>query len=486
MRNLSLERYLIFRTRVPRILSAVLLVELGLMAAPDAAMAWTGKPLVYVTSFIGGTVAVIDSGDNLEVQQIPVGGGALDAAVAPDGNHIYVANALDNTVSAIDATNRQAPIVTTIPVGNYPAAITVTPDGAGVYVANDIDGTVSFIDTTTNSVMATIRVGSGPEGIAVTPDGSQVYVADRSDNAISVIDTASNTVVKTIPVAADPVGVAVTPDGTRVYVVSYSAISLIDAATNTVAWMTTVGGQLLKLAVTPDGKHVYITDRADNSVLVLETATNVLGRSIPLASPQGIGVTPDGTRIYVAQFFVSTISVIDSATNEVVANLTQVHDPVGVGIVPPTGSVAPFKVDELDIRLSRHDREARNRFPVNSDSFELKSQIHLTATEQQNLHPDIEPVTIQVGPFFATIPPGSFTQHTLGSYSFEGFVGGGHVDLRIKKTGASLYSFRAKAHEVRLTGIRNPVHVSLSIGEMTRSMTTMAADIEQDREDRHD
>jgi YVTN family beta-propeller protein len=486
MRNLSLERCLNLWIRVRRILSAVLLVELGLMAVPDAAMAWTGKPLVYVTNFNGNTVAVIDSGDNLEVQQIPVGRGPLDAAVAPDGNHVYVANAQDNTVSVIDTTNKKVPIVMTVPVGNFPAAIAVTPDGSRVYVTNDNDGTVSSIDTTINSVVGTITVGGGPEGIAVTPDGSHVYVTDRAGNAVSVIDTANNTVVRTITVADNPSGIAVTPDGTRAYVVSYSAISVIDTATNTVVGMTTVGGQLLKLAVAPDGKHVYITDRSDNAVLVLETATNTLGRSIQLASPQGIGVTPDGTRVYVAKFLANTVSAIDTASNQVIAKLTRFDGPVGVGIVPPTGSVPPFKVDKLDIRLSRRARAARDRFAAKSDSFDLKSEIHLTAKEQEDIHPDIEPVKVQVGPFLATVPPGSFTKQESGSYSFEGFVSGVFLDVMIKKTGTLLYSFHAKVNNVGLTGVRNPVQVSLNIGDVGRGLAYMAANIDQDRRDRED
>lgn len=486
MRNLSPERCLILRILVPRILSAVLLVELGLMAVPEAAIAWTGKPLVYVTNHSNRTVAVIDSGDNLVVQQIPVGGGPLEAAVAPDGNHVYVANSEDNTVSVIDTTNKKVPIVMTVPVGLYPAAIAVTPDGTRVYVTNDSDGTVSAIDTTINSVVATITVGEEPEGIAVTPDGTHVYVADRAGNAVTVIDTANNTVVSTISVAANPEGIAVTPDGTRAYVVSYSAISVIDTATNTVIGMTTVGGQLLKLAVTPDGKHVYIADREDNSVLVLETATNTLETSIPMAFPQEIGVTPDGTRAYVAQFLANTVSAIDTASNQVITTITRVSGPVGVGIVPPTGSVPSFKIDKLEIRLSRRDREGRDRYAAKSDSFDLESEIHLSATEEEDFHPDIEPVKVQVGPFLATVPSGSFTKQERGTYSFEGFVSGVFLDVRIKKTGTLLYSLHAKAKHVGLTGVRNPVQVSLNIGDVGRGLSYMAADIDRDRRDRED
>jgi hypothetical protein len=65
-------------------------------------------------------------------------------------------------------------------------------------------------------------------------------------------------------------------------------------------------------------------------------------------------------------------------------------------------------------------------------------------------------------------------------------VSGVFLDMRIKKTGTLLYSFRAKAKNVGLTEVRNPVQVSLNIGDVSRGLTYMTADIDQDRRDRQD
>jgi YVTN family beta-propeller protein len=111
------------------------------------------------------------------------------------------------------------------------------------YVANynsGGSGTVSVIDTATNMVVATVPVGSTPIAVAVTPDGKHAYVVNQgSSPGVSVIDTASNTVVATISAGSGPTGVA----------------------------------------VTPDGKHAYVANTGSNNVLVINTATNTVGRT---------------------------------------------------------------------------------------------------------------------------------------------------------------------------------------------------------------
>src|SRR5262245_29628679 len=57
----------------------------------------------------------------------------------------------------------------------------------------------------------------------------------------------------------------------------------------------------------------YITNSGDNSVSVLDTASNtVVGAPIPVGTgPRGVAVHPAGTRVYVANFGDNTVSVLD-------------------------------------------------------------------------------------------------------------------------------------------------------------------------------
>jgi YVTN family beta-propeller protein len=335
----------------------------------------------YITNFSDNTVSVIATATNTVTTTIPVGTVPLGVAVSPDGSTVYVANELDG-VSVIDtATNT---VTATVPAGFTPFRLAVTPDGSKVYVTDAGAGanTVSVIDTATNTMTATIPVGPRPEGVAVTPvqrkreaerergsgggrerepDRSKVYVANNGANTLSVIDTATNTVIATITVGSNPLGVAVTPvqrereaerergsgggrerepDRSKVYVTNQgdNTVSVIDTATNTVTATIPVGSGPSGVAVTPDGTKVYVANAFfgfGTNVSVIDAATNTVIATIPAGSaPGNVAVTPDGRRVYVTNFQSNNVSVIDTATNTVTATIPVGGQPGGVAIQP--------------------------------------------------------------------------------------------------------------------------------------------------------
>ena len=76
-----------------------------------------------------------------------------------------------------------------------------------VWVANALDSTVSRIDTRSNAITATVAVGDGPDGIAVARDG--VWVSNRFGGTLSQIDPRSGTVVNVVHVQNAPRDLAV-------------------------------------------------------------------------------------------------------------------------------------------------------------------------------------------------------------------------------------------------------------------------------------
>jgi YVTN family beta-propeller protein len=92
--------------------------------------------------------------------------------------------------------------------------------------------------------------------------------------------------------------------------------------------------------------RAYVTNRSDNTVSVIDTATNTVIATIPLgtfAFPHGVAVTPDGLRVYVVNSALGTVSVIDTATNTVVTTISVGSNPFGLAIMP---SIAPKTKDE--------------------------------------------------------------------------------------------------------------------------------------------
>jgi probable HAF family extracellular repeat protein len=145
---------------------------------------------------------------------------------------------------------------------------------------------------------------------------------------------------------------------------------------------------------------------------------------------------------------------------------------------PPGGPFLAFYA-KLAIDLDRKPNE---------DRFELQSHFTLSSTAP-GIHPVVEPVTIQIGTFSITIPPGSFKKqehehegedehehdHEVGFFSFHGVIDGVELGARITPTGTLRYTFDAGAKGADLTGIKNPVQVSLTIGgdSGTKSVTAL-------------
>jgi YVTN family beta-propeller protein len=468
---------------------AILAMGLGASAWPGEAMARTGQPLAYVASSNG--ISVIDTGDNQVVDSIT--GFVSPAAVTPDGQHIY-ASGLSNSefeanILEIDATNDE--VVATIPLNvsrvengvslGGASCLGVTPDGKHLYATTGLCSKVSFdcfrpesvyfalwvIDTATNKVVdASPRKGIAA-GIAFSPDGQATYLANYDPyTLLPQVLVVENGNVISLPGFGTVRAIAIAPDGKRVYVTYVTTgtatenVSVIDAAAGAVVNTIQVGTDdsgltLFGIAATPDGKYVYVTS-GSNSVAVIETASNTVVKTVVVgANPSGVAVTPDGRQVYVTNPSSNSVSVINTASNTVVTTVP-VPVPSTVSIIIPPAQGVPFL--SFNAKLDIHFGHPKQ------DSFDLVSSFVLGRTTRNGIHPDTEPVKLQVGPFIVTIPAGSFMRREERSYAFAGIVDGVRLEARIELRGGFHYAFRAHAKGANLSGTTNPVQVSLGIG----------------------
>jgi uncharacterized repeat protein (TIGR03803 family) len=100
----------------------------------------------------------------------------------------------------------------------------------------------------------------------------------------------------------------------------------------------------------------------------------------------------------------------------------------------------------------------------NQDAFGLLGSFTL-ASSSDGINPVTEPVTHQVGGFTAEIPPNSFTQSPLGTYSFIGTINGVDMEVVIQPIGGKQFAVEAAALNTNLTGTANPVTIKLSIDD---------------------
>jgi YVTN family beta-propeller protein len=131
--------------------------------------------------------------------------------------------------------------------------------------------------------------------------------------------------------------------GPRLYVTNLgdNTVSVINTATNAVEGQPIqVGKEPRGIAIAPNGASAYVTNFRDDTVSVINTATNAVTTTIALRTaqekkgPRGVAVSPDGTKVYVVNGFDNSVSVIDTNTNSVVTNITVGLEPQEIALTP--------------------------------------------------------------------------------------------------------------------------------------------------------
>jgi YVTN family beta-propeller protein len=271
--------------------------------------------LVFASDGTGGVVRVYSLDDNGQLaprQTIALpsgpGGHAFPAGitVAPNGAAIFVADNLNDTVSAIDVASMA--VVRTMPVGFFP----ITPVAGGTHLLVSGGGLSSYapldhaarvpqfaappFDPLRSSSLAVFGLagngfaadpssvlmdpqpdgvrdigGADPGAIAISPDGQLAYVALSNVDRVAVVSLdGSPRVIRGLdlrlfpdaPYGAQPSAEVLSHDGKRLYVAlaGLNAVAILDARAETryryglfpTAWYPTA------LAISPNGRFLYV------------------------------------------------------------------------------------------------------------------------------------------------------------------------------------------------------------------------------------
>jgi YVTN family beta-propeller protein len=150
------------------------------------------------------------------------------------------------------------------------------------------------------------------------------------------------TVSATIQMERSPTFVAVSPDGRHAYTANRDAqvVTVLDTGTNQViATIPIAIGPPQFLTFARDGRTLYISvfnnQRTIHAIGVLDTTSNTMIATIPQqARPYLPAVSPDGTRLYVPNHDIAAVSVIDTATNTVIGEIAVPPNPHWVEFSP--------------------------------------------------------------------------------------------------------------------------------------------------------
>jgi serine/threonine protein kinase/DNA-binding beta-propeller fold protein YncE len=169
---------------------------------------------------------------------------AEDVAITPDGRYAFVTFqntahvGVFNLKRALASGFGSADFVGVIPVGPQPIGIAMAPDGQHAYVASGLDnpptpgaGVLSVIDVAkaeqhpgSSAVAKTIPGGCKPNRVVLSDGGQDLWLTAAGSNALLGFSTAKllsdprHALVSVVPVGLSPLGVAVISHGTRIVV----------------------------------------------------------------------------------------------------------------------------------------------------------------------------------------------------------------------------------------------------------------------------
>jgi YVTN family beta-propeller protein len=256
----------------------------------------------------------------------------------------------------------------TVSVGTSPYGVGVNPTTNTIYVSNYAGKSVSVIDGATDSKIKDITVGTHPYGVGVNPTTNKIYVANWTDDKVSVINGATNTWEKDITVGTNPYGVGVNPTTNKIYVANQGSgtVSVINGATDTVTGSPiTVASQAVAVGVNPTTNKIYVTNTG-KYVSVINGATDAWIKDITVGTnPYDIGVNPTTNKIYVANYSDNTVSVINGATDAVTGSpITVGTQPLGVGVNPTTNRIYVTNASDGNLSVINGQMDAVIGFPV--------------------------------------------------------------------------------------------------------------------------
>lgn len=184
--------------------------------APGPMVVLPDSSKAFVADAAEDKISVLGIANRMLLSHLETGMRPSALLLKPDGGEIFALGAASSTVVIIDAFHDD--VEQTLPVGHTAVDGVFRKDMSVLYIANAGDGSVLAMDPQTRQVLASNHVGMEPVALALTPDERLLVAADRAASSLAVLQAdpaswsdARSALLTTIPVGAAPVDVVV-PD----------------------------------------------------------------------------------------------------------------------------------------------------------------------------------------------------------------------------------------------------------------------------------
>ena len=311
---------------------------------------------VFVSNSWDDTVSVIEAATKTATRTISTGAEPYGVVVDHTGKTLYVANRISNDISVIDlATGRERKRLL---AGRGASYLAISADGSRVYCTHVYprigaqrtlpQSEITVIDTARETVVERLPLDgvAGMFHVAVSADGRLGVAAQmRPKNLVPLAHVEHGWVFGhsltifgadvggTIEVPLDELehyyslqyGVAIAPDKSRIFVTASGSdiVTVIDtkrlltfahsrrkpfvndlsASANYVITRITVGKNPRGVTLSPDGRRLYVANRMDDTLSVIDTASNKSVETLDLGGPKNITALRHGEQVFTTSRF---------------------------------------------------------------------------------------------------------------------------------------------------------------------------------------
>jgi YVTN family beta-propeller protein len=163
-----------------------------------------GTDKLYYPHRTDNRVVVIDTKTDRILKIIPVAGGPVGVAFAPNGE-VWFHEDGDGSVTVVDS--KKDEVVKVIQTGGKGAGrMAVSPDGRYAASPHSESQDVAIIDGVNKTVLSTIKIGRGPGFPMFSPDSTKLYVLESGMGDCVVIDLKTMSVATRYKIGTDPFG----------------------------------------------------------------------------------------------------------------------------------------------------------------------------------------------------------------------------------------------------------------------------------------
>ncbi|WP_174363690.1 WD40 repeat domain-containing protein [uncultured Caballeronia sp.] len=202
-----------------------------------------------------------------------------------------------------------------------------------LYCVCENSGAILEMDAKLGTIKNVIEVGSNKaHRIEVTPDGAKLYSENEEDTFGSVIDLTVGARIKKIPAPNGLAGIGMSPDGKTVVLVDAKLpeIIVVDTASDEVVRTIRLDGhdQAAQIArYSPDGRYLVVTSFDAPLATVFDATLGTQSLLHLGQGPMNMAFHSDGRTVVIANQNEGSVSICDLEKAEVLRTV-----PAGVGV----------------------------------------------------------------------------------------------------------------------------------------------------------